>query len=59
MPKVFLIHPAVHDLPSMLSFLRLPADFPELEWSDRHPDVLVATEWIYYRKALFRRFRDL
>lgn len=59
MPKVFLIHPSVHDLPSLLSFLRLPEDFPELEWSDRHPDVLVATEWIYYRKALFRRFRDL
>ena len=59
MPKVFLIHPSVHDLPSMLSFLHLPAGSPELEWSDKNPDVLIASEWIYYRKSLFRRFRDL
>lgn len=59
MPKVFLIHPSVHDLPSMRSFLRLHAGSPELEWSDNNPDILIASEWIFYRKSLFRRFRDL
>ena len=59
MPKVFLIHPAVHDLASLFSFLRLPTGSVDLEWSERDPDILIATEWIYYRKRLFRRFREL
>jgi len=59
MPKVFLIHPYVKDLPSMLSFLRLPSCPQGLEWSEEEPDILIATEWIYYKKKLFKRFREL
>ncbi len=59
MPKVCLIHPAVHDLPSMLSYLGVEGPVDGLEWDASAPEILIATEFIYYRKPLFEQFRRL
>ena len=61
MPKICLIHPWVKDLPSALEWLRMVklSGDPTLVWDDEAPDVLIATEWIHYRRDCFERFRRL
>lgn len=61
MPKICLIHPHVKDVVSALHYLRLDGCGLEssLEWDSCRPDILIATEWIYYRKDLFKLFRTL
>lgn len=58
MTKIFCIHPSVSDVESFLRFARL-GDIGGLVWDDRSPDILIATEWIYYKKAFFKKFREL
>lgn len=60
MIKICCLHKNVSDIPSMLRFLLLdPSLAGELVWDEEAPDILIASEWIYYKSALFRKFRDL
>lgn len=58
MTGIFCIHPCVHDVESFLKFAKL-GNVDGLVWNDKAPDVLIATEWIYYKKKYFRLFRSL
>lgn len=43
----------------MLSYLGLESGFPNLEWDASAPEILIATEFVYYRKDLFGQFMRL
>ena len=53
--KIYCIHPAVSSLETLRSFLgmELPSD---AKWDASAPDVLIASEWIYYKRRYFKEF---
>jgi len=59
--KICFLHPMVNDIPSFLKFtyLKGKVDPGSLEWDDAEPDVLFASEWIYYKEAFYRKFCNL
>ena len=58
MTKVYMLHPMTKDILSFFSFLRLP--FIEgCIWDEDNPDILFASEWIYYKYKYFEQFRVL
>jgi len=61
MTKIFFIHPSVHDVKSFLTFtfLETAVDSGTLEWDENAPDILFASEWTFYRRDLFEKFRKL
>ena len=56
--KVYSIHPMTNDVKSLLRYLRLDGSY-DLVWDEKNPDILIASEWIYYKKACFDQFRAL
>lgn len=58
MLRVYSIHPFTYDVSSLLHYLRLDESF-DLVWDNESPDILFASEWIYYKMDYFERFRVL
>lgn len=58
MIKVYCIHPFVTDVASLLTYLRLENTF-DLSWDEESPDILFASEWIYYKQEFFLTFKHL
>lgn len=56
--KVFSLHPKTTDVGSLLRYLKLENSF-DLVWDAVAPDILFASEWIYYKQEYFNLFRDL
>ena len=56
--KIYCIHPAVSSIETLRSFLgvEVPGD---AQWDSSAPDVLIASEWIYYKRKYFREFERL
>jgi len=60
MVKVCFLHKNVRDISSMLRYLMLDSSIEtSLVWDEETPDILFASEWIYYRSDIFRKFRRL
>ena len=60
MVKICFIHRAVHDLESFLRIARLDENLSgSLVWDEEKPDILIASEWIYYQSDCFRKFKKL
>lgn len=62
MTRIYCIHPRVNDIHSFVRFAGLDncqglAD--NLVWDPHSPDILIATEWIYYRFRYYLAFRRL
>lgn len=53
-----MLHPMTKDISSFFSFLRLPI-IDGCIWDDDNPDILFASEWIYYKYKYFECFRTL
>ena len=58
MTRVYSIHPMTTDVNSFLIYLHLPPNL-DLVWDNRAPEILFASEWIYYKKEAFEQFREL
>lgn len=62
MIKICCLHPVVCDVPTFLKFAGLEdcqGLRETLVWDTSSPDVLIASEWIYYRFSYARAFRNL
>jgi len=58
--KICFLHRHFKDVKGFLRYARLDERLSgQLEWDETSPDILIASEWIYYRSDLFRKFRDL
>lgn len=58
MLSVYSLHPLVTDVKSLLRYLRLDSPV-DLAWDPQSPDILFASEWVYYKKDYFEQFRTL
>lgn len=58
MLRVYCIHPTIHNVDELLAYLRVEKRY-ELEWDNNLPDILFASEWIYYKKEYFDTFKRL
>lgn len=60
MTSIYFIHPWVHDVPSFLKQAHLNKELSErLVWNAEAPDILFASEWIYYKRKAQRQFKKL
>lgn len=62
MTRIYCIHRSVSDVRSFLRFAGLencPGLSETLVWDSSAPDVLIASEWIYYKFSYARDFRRL
>lgn len=59
--KIYFIHPRVKSLKDLERHLNIERESlsVDLEWNDNSPDVLIASEWIYYRNSYFKEFKKL
>ncbi len=55
MNKVFCVHPKIYSVETLLDYLHLD-HIDNLIWDDSTPDILFASEWIYYQRTYFSRF---
>lgn len=58
MTKVYMLHPMTNDIDSFFRFLRLPF-IQGCVWDKDNPDILFASEWIYYKYKYYEDFRSL
>ena len=56
--RVFSIHPMTTDVNSFLNYLHLDENL-DLVWDAESPEILFASEWIYYQKEYFEQFKAL
>lgn len=56
--RVFSLHPYTTNVESLLDYLHLDDNY-DLVWDAKSPDILFASEWIYYGKDYFDKFRTL
>lgn len=61
MTDIYCIHPKVKDIESFLDLtcLKDHIEPDSLKWNPENPSILIVTEWVYYRKDLFTKFKDL
>lgn len=58
MLRVYSIHPFTYDVGSLLRYLQIDGAY-DLAWDKESPDILFASEWVYYKKDFFEQFRVL
>lgn len=58
MLRVYSIHPYTYDVNSLLRYLHVDGSY-DLSWDANTPEILFASEWIYYKKDYFEQFRTL
>lgn len=56
--KVYAIHPMISNVEQLLKFLHVENKF-DLTWDVESPELLFASEWIYFRKEYFEQFKSL
>ena len=60
MIKICFIHRSIRDLASFLRYAHLEETMADqLKWDNRQPDILIASEWIYYKSDCFKEFSRL
>lgn len=61
MMDIYCIHPKVNGIDSFLEFTYLKGRISpdSLRWDPDSPSILIATEWIFYKRDLFRKFKSL
>lgn len=60
MIKVYFIHEFIHDLDGFANYLHISEDLKnKLIWDSNNPEILFASEWIYYKKHSFIEFKKL
>lgn len=60
MIKVYFIHKSIRDFVGFVEYLRISDEIKsQLIWDTENPDILVASEWIYYKKRYFLEFKKL
>ena len=57
--KVYFIHRFISGLDDFLRVIQMPNVVGSLEWNENSPDILFATEWIYYDKICYKEFCKL
>lgn len=58
-PKIYIIHRHIKSLTAFLKVVDLQGLEDRLEWDPQHPEILFASEWIYYDKVCFLEFSSL
>ena len=56
--KVYVIHPMISSIEQLLKFLHMENTF-DLTWDMEAPELLMASEWIYFKKEYFEQFKLL
>lgn len=56
--KVYAIHPMISNAEELLKFLHVEREF-DLTWDTESPELLFASEWIYFKKEYFEQFKTL
>ncbi len=57
--KICILHPQFLDVNTMFDFFGVSRKKYNFEWDDKHPDYVIATEWIYYKSEYFNKFLSL
>lgn len=55
---VYAIHPWISNVNELLKFLHVEGKF-DLTWDAESPELLFASEWIYFKKEYFEQFKSL
>ena len=58
-PRIYLIHRHIKTLFAFLKVVNLQDQMDLLEWDPHQPEILFASEWVYYDKSCFQELRDL
>ena len=56
--KIYSIHPSINNIDSFFLSLKLDR-ISGVYWDDEQPDILFASEWIYYHRKSYEKFRSL
>lgn len=56
--KVYAIHPRISSVEELLRSLHIEGEF-DLTWDAESPELLFASEWIYFKKEYFELFKTL
>lgn len=57
--RIYFIHRHINTLSAFLKVVNLQEQEKRLEWDPLHPEILFASEWIYYDEACSQEFRSL
>lgn len=60
MTRVYFIHTFIRDFEGFARHLRLDEETKnKLVWDPQNPEILIASEWIYYKRKHYEEFRKL
>lgn len=60
MIRVYFIHTFIHDFEEFCKYLRIDEETKNnLIWDPNNPEILIASEWIYYKSKMYSEFKRL
>lgn len=60
MTRVYFIHEFIHDFDGFANYIHLDEETKQkIQWDPINPEILVASEWIYYKSKLYSEFKRL
>ena len=54
----YFLHPFVHNLEEAERYIKVPIP-KHVEWDSKQPELLFVSEWIYYKRRIFKEFKRL